>query len=264
MILVLNLLYLAGNKLITMKILILSLLLGISYLKGQQNLVYYPHLKEILLTDEDKEYNYFVYEKKNLIKDILKIAEKTFYSDFYFSNNVSGSSVFQSMKLVPLKQNIENFFLPGITLKLLGDRDHHIGLTYTQDFENEDYDQKSEKNYSYMKSVFRLDDGDKIAVSIPLNVLNSVIKNPELNGEFFISQLETFISKDKNVTLTAEGKFSKGFYLKNGKMNSLSVKKLVFEFTNNELLIKTIHMKTNESLYKTEVETVIYKTKYIL
>lgn len=223
-----------------MKIPLFMLALAACHFNAQQSRPYYPHTRNLIFQNKDQSHNRFVYEKSRMVTELFKITEKVFYSTTLANYSNTGTSLTQRLDLIPLRQNNENIFSTGITLQLLGDKETHIGVYYTEDFKNEDYQQQKENNFSYMQSVITMDKPDKIALSFPMQMLNSFIKDPAQTTEFFIKELKTVISKDKKVTFTAEGKFNKAFYLKNTGTNSLIIKNIVFELVNDEVVVKAV------------------------
>lgn len=223
-----------------MKIPLLILALTACNMNAQQSKPYYPHTRNLIFQNKDKSHNTFVYEKSRMITELFKITEKVFYSTTLANYSNTGTSLTQRLDLIPLRQNNENIFSTGIALQLLGDKETHIGVYYTENFKNEDSQQQKQNNFSYMESVITIDKPDKIALSFPMQMLNPFITDPTQRTEFFITELKTVISKDKKVTFIAEGKFNKAFYFKNSGTNSLIIKNIVFEFINDEVIVKAV------------------------
>jgi len=240
-----------------MKTAFILFLFGLLSIKAQNKLMYYPRLNDTYLSNKSRDYNDFIYAKKNLVAELSKISQKTFYSNFMFSNSVSGYSSFTSLELVPLLQTYENFFILGFTLKLFGDKETHIELTYNENFGKEEND---DEKISKMESTLQLSKPDKIALFIPLHLLNASAGNGEYNGEFYFERIETLIKKENYAAFTVDGKFSKEFYLKNRQINSLKIKSLIFEFKDNQLLIKAKYSTPTES----ENENIIFSAPFIL
>ncbi len=244
-----------------MKIIMLTLLLAISGLQAQQHQPYHPHLDNLFLNNKDEGYNYFVYNKPNLIAELLRIRQKTYYNNYSSSSSPTGVSSFTGLEIIPLQQNIENFFSTGITLQLLGDKKTHIHLTYTEAFGKKEGNQRTNRDFDSLESTLNVYSQNKTALSFPLQMLAPLVTNKDLKAEFFISEIETFIDQDKKVIFIATGKFSKAFYLKDSKVNSLLIKKLVFEFINDELSVKAIYPVSAEYVrpyeYSPESQTAI-------
>lgn len=238
-----------------MKITFIILLFGLCSIKAQNKLMYYPRLNGIYLSSKDSDYNDFIYAKKNLSAELSKISQKTFYSNYGVSTSPSGHGSFTGLDLVPLLQTYENFFVPGFTLKLFGDKEIHIPLTYTETFP-EDKNGKTEE----MKSTLQVSKPDKIALFIPLHLLHATGENGEYNGEFYFDRIETVIKRENYASFTIDGKFSKEFHLKNWQINSLKIATLIFEFKDNQLIIKTIYSTPDQS----KNESVIFTTPFIL
>lgn len=229
-----------------MKIILLALLLAISGLQAQQHQPYYPHLDNLFLNNKEHEYNYFIYNKTNLIKELLRIRQKTYYNNYSFSSSPNGISSFSGLEIIPLQQNIENFLSTGITLQLLGDKKTHIQITYTEAFGKKEGSQKTNRDFDTLESNLDIYDKNKVALSFPLQMLAPFVTNKDLKGEFFISEIETFIAQGKKAVFIAKGNFSKAFYLKNSGVNSLLIKKIVFELINNELSVKAVYPISND------------------
>ncbi|MCU7616910.1 hypothetical protein NZ698_06855 [Chryseobacterium sp. PBS4-4] len=238
-----------------MRIIFIILLFGICSVNAQNKLMYYPRLNDTYLSSKDRDYNEFIYAKKNLVAELSKISQKTFYSNYMISTSAGGHGSFTSLELVPLIQTYENFFVQGFTLKLLGDKEIHIPLTYTEGF-NENQDGE----ISEMKSNLELSKADKIALFIPLHLLNATAGNGEYNGEFYFESIETVIKRENYASFTVDGKFSKEFYLKNRQINSLKIKTLIFEFKDNQLFVKAIYSTADES----KSENIIFTTPFTL
>lgn len=241
----------------TMRIAFLVLIFGIFSIKAQTKLMYYPRLNDTYLSNQSREYNDFIYKKTNLVAELSKISQKTFYSNFIFSNSINGYSSFTGLELVPLIQNYDNFFIPGFTLNLLGDKEKHIGLTYTENFKG---DSNEDNKINSMESILQLNDADKISLSMPLHLLNATGGNGEYKGEFYFSRIESVINRNNFASFTISGKFSKEFYLKNRQINSLKISDLVFECKENNLIIKAGYSTANES----RTEAVIFTAPFIL
>ncbi|MDR2238292.1 MAG: hypothetical protein LBE92_19380 [Chryseobacterium sp.] len=223
-----------------MKIILLTLLLTISGLQSQEHKPYYPHLDNLFLNNKKESYNYFVYNKTNLITELLRIRQKTYYNNYSSSYSQYGVSSFTDLEIIPLQQNIDNLFSTGINLCLLGDKKVHIPLTYNESFQN-DGEQRTNRDFNKMESTLQLSHQDKVVLSFPFRMLNPFITNKDLNVEFFVSSIDTTIDKEKKTFFIATGRFSKAFYLKDSGVNSLQIKKLVFEFINDELSVKALY-----------------------
>lgn len=174
---------------------------------------YYPKLNDILFQREKM----LGPKMQPLKSEIQRFSEKMFYDQYYFSNNISGSSTFTSLSFVPLRNNNYNFLGTGIGIMFNlhnPTKRTPIPIAYTENFSKEIEEDKDSLTLNKMESYLSITDSAAISLVFPHQFIDQLTRQTNDPSEIFafnVSRVEISMIEAEDggyAEIIFRGKFS--------------------------------------------------------